>query len=56
MGPRFMADEEGWFDGAIACGWKGDGPPKDWEGTEEAIFCFLREAEIEGLGTTSCTA
>lgn len=57
IGPRFAADEDGWLDAAIACGWKDwDGPPKDWEGIDWVIFCFLREAETVGLGMGSCTA
>lgn len=52
--PRFAVDEDGWWGAATGWGWKGaDGPPKDFEGTDCAIFCFLRDADIVGLGIES---
>lgn len=57
MGPRFEADEDGWFAAASPCGWnEEEGPPKDCEGNDGIPFCFLREADTEGLGIASWSA
>lgn len=49
--PFFKVDDDGCRDGWTA----GDGAPKDNEATDCDVFCFLREAETEGLGVQSWT-
>lgn len=48
-GPRLRADVDGCIDGCNA----GEGAPMDIEATDCEVFCFLRDAETEGLGTGS---
>ena len=54
-GPRFSTKDD--CTGASTdWGWNGEGPPKDCDSADGVIFCFLRDAEIGGLGIESWIA